>query len=84
MVELLIKRREGRFDVGEIHHPAELRIRLAKQMDFDAKRMTVQPRALVPFRHVGQAMSGFDLENLEDMHAAILTGQTRTPSGSGF
>ena len=41
MVQLLVEGREGRFDVGKIHHPAELGIRLAKQMDFDAKRMTV-------------------------------------------
>lgn len=84
MVELLVQRGEGRFDVRKIHHPPKLRVGFAKQMDFDAKRVTVQPRALMPLGNVGQTVRGFDLENLEDMHAAILTGPTRTPSGSAL
>jgi hypothetical protein len=84
MVELVVERCESGFDIAEVHHPAKRGIRLALQMDFDAKRMTVKPRAFVPGRHVGQAVRGFDLENLKDVHAAILTGRTRAPSGGGF
>jgi hypothetical protein len=63
---------------------AHLRIGLASKVDLNAKRVAVQPRALVPRRHVRQAMGRFDLENLEDMHAAILTGPARRPFNRSF
>jgi len=68
MIESLEQRRECRLHVGEVHHPSRFRARLAFDMDFDAERMPVQARAFVPGRNVRQAVRGFDLESLEDMH----------------
>ena len=67
MIEALVDRLERRFHVGEIHHPAAVRIHRSAQMQLDAKGMAVQPRALVPGRHVGQAVRGFDREGAEDI-----------------
>jgi len=80
MVQLVVKRREGCFDIGEIHHPSQLGIRLAVHVNFDTEGMTMQPRAFVPLGHVRQTMGGFDLENFEDMHAAMLPAPARTLS----
>lgn len=41
-------------------------------MDRDSKRMSMEPGAFVPGRHVRQPMGRFELEDAEDLHAAIL------------
>ena len=68
VIELVEDRRKGRLDVGEVHDPAGFRARLAADMHFDAKRMPVQARALVPRRYVRQPMRGFELKGFEDFH----------------
>jgi len=78
VIQLIEQRREGRFDVGEVHHPAQGRVGLSLHMDLDAERMTVQARALVARRHVRKAVGRFDMEFFEDMHPRILA---RRPCG---
>mgnify|MGYP000467629835 CR=1 FL=1 len=69
VVELLVQRPEGPFQVGKIHHPACPFSDPAGDMHLDAERMTVQARAFVSFRYVGQAVSRLHLENSEYVHA---------------
>ena len=66
MVQRVEHRRERSGKIGEIEQPPGSGIGFATQPYLDAKRMTVQTRALVAGRHVGQAMRGFDLEDLVD------------------
>lgn len=68
MVDLIENRRERGFDVGEIHHPAGVRLRLARDVNFHAERMPVQPRAFVAGRNIGKAMRRLDLEYFENVH----------------
>ena len=68
MIDLLEDRRECRFDLGEIHHPAGMRLRFSRHMDFHAERMPVQPRAFVAGGHVRQAVRRLDLEYFENVH----------------
>lgn len=72
MIELVIDRREGRLHVGEVHDPAQRRIRLARYVDLDTEGMPVQSRAFMAQRHVRESMGRFDVEDFEDMHGAIL------------
>src|SRR5258706_6401421 len=54
--------------VGEIAHPAGLGRHRPRHVDADDKGMAVQPGALVPCGHVGQAVRGLDAEGFEDLH----------------
>jgi len=54
--------------VGEIHHPAEMRVHGAAHVDLDAKRMPVHPRALVTGGHVRQPVRTLERERLENFH----------------
>src|SRR5690554_1087725 len=74
VVKLLEQGLEGGFDVGEIHHPAGVRGRLAGDMDLDAEGVAMQAGALVALGHVRQPVRRLDGEDLEDVHAASLTG----------
>lgn len=47
MIERVMDRRKGTFEIGEIHHPAQRRVGLAAQMQFNPERMPVQSRAFV-------------------------------------
>ena len=84
MIELVEQRRERRFDVGEVHHPAQRGIGLTLDMDLDAERMSVQARALVARRHVRKAVSRFDMEFFEDMHPRILARRPCRPACREF
>ena len=68
MVELIEQRREGGLDIGKVHDPAELRIRFPFDMNLDAKRVPVQPGALVSRGYVGEPVGRLDLENFMDVH----------------
>lgn len=68
MVDLFEYRRKRRLDIGEVHHPPRSRTRLARHMDFDAKRMSMQARALVSLRDMREPMRRFDLEDFENIH----------------
>ena len=68
MIELFMDRFERQPEVGEVLHPTFARRQRPTDMNLDAKRMAVQPPALVPFRHLGQVMRCFDGELLEDVH----------------
>jgi hypothetical protein len=48
-------------------------------MDLDAEGMPVQARALVAFRHIREAVGGFEGEDFEDIHPRIVQlGPIRT------
>ena len=66
MVELLMQRREGSLDVGEVHHPAGLLADVALDVHRDVERVAVKPRALVIGRDVRQPVSRLEGELLED------------------
>lgn len=84
VIELIVQRRKSRFDVSEIHHPAQRGIGLSLDMNLDTERMTVQARALVARRHVRKAVSRFDMEFFEDMHARILARGPKRQTSDGF
>ena len=75
MIELLEDRREGLFDVGEVHDPAHLRVGFAAHMHFDAERVAVQARALVRRRNVRKPVRRFDLKDLEDVHGGAVAAR---------
>ena len=68
MIEPVIQRLECRLEIRKIHQPAQLRVGFARYVNLDAERMSVQPRTLVPGRHIRQAMRRFELEYLENVH----------------
>ena len=68
MIDTIENRLERPTHVREVHHPAGMRIDWTCNVQLDTKGVTVQPRALVPGRNIGQAMSGFDSESAEDLH----------------
>lgn len=72
MVELVINRLKRRLDVSEVHHPPRVHPWLTGQMHLDAEGVAMQARALVTSWHVGKAMRGFEGEDFEDIHPAIL------------
>lgn len=70
VIELVMDRLEGGFDVGKVHYPPRLRPDQTCYVDFDLERMTMQTCALVPDRHIGQSMRRFQREefkNLQDV-----------------
>jgi len=73
MIQAFEHRPKRRLHIGEIHHPSGFRPRISAHMHFDPKGMAVQTRAFVASRYVRQAMRGFDVEDLEDIHAAVCT-----------
>jgi hypothetical protein len=68
MIEPVVQRLERRFDVGEIHHPAGLRIDFAADVEFDPERMPVQARTFVPGWNIRQPVCGLEGEDFEDVH----------------
>jgi hypothetical protein len=72
MIERIENRCERSLDVGEVHDPAKLRVDRSGYMNLYAERMAVKARALVVGRNGGQAMRSLDLENLEQIHGALL------------
>jgi hypothetical protein len=68
MVELIVDRLERLLHVGEIHHPAAVRVDVTAQMQLDTEGMAVQAGALVPCRDIGQTVGCFDSEGAEDIH----------------
>ena len=72
MIEPLPERLECLGDFGVVNEPSCLRINLSAHADLAAKRMAVQPRALVAFRHAGQTVRRLKGEffNKLDYHRA--------------
>jgi len=68
MIDPLEDRRKRQLDLGEIHHPAVVRIDITAHMHLDAKRMPMHARALVPRRNIRQAVCCFDLKDLVEIH----------------
>ena len=68
MIEPFEQRRERGLHVGEIHHPAGLRLRFAGNVDFHAERMPMQPRTFVARRNVRKTVRRLDLEYFENVH----------------
>src|SRR3989344_1417207 len=69
VIKLVVKRLERTPDIGEILHPALFQRQRADDMHLDMKRVTVQPAAFVPLRHVRQMVRRFEGEYLENFHA---------------
>lgn len=58
--------------VGKVHDPSAARAYFAADMDLDAKRVTVDARALVSGRNLRKVMRCFNLENAENIHGRIV------------
>jgi hypothetical protein len=71
---------EGEDKIGEIEHPAEMRIGRTGHVQFDAEGMAVKARTLVAGRYVRQAMRGFERKDLENVHRHSLAGPGRSQS----
>ena len=72
MVQAVVDRLESRLHVAEVHDPAGLRTGFALDLQFHPERVAVQARALVPRRHVGEAVRRLEHEDFEDFHGAIV------------
>ena len=68
VIEPIVRRLKRRTNICKVHDPAGVRLNFTAQMEFDAKRVTVEPRTFVPFRHMRQPMSGFDGKRTENIH----------------
>ena len=84
VVQSAANRLTGLRDVGEIHHPPELGIRLAGDEDPDSVRVTMQTFALVTIREVRKQMRGFEPELSPNLHwgpmwAVGLADATKNP-----
>jgi len=80
VIQLVVERLEGSFDVGKIHHPTGVCSKLAVEMDFDAEGVPVQTGTLVPFRHIRQTVRRFEREDFENIHDGIVLPACRHPS----
>jgi len=69
MIETIVGRLECALHVSEIHDPAGLRIDVAAHLQFDAKRMAMEPRAFVASSNIRQSMRCLDRERAEDIHS---------------
>src|SRR5512138_3353614 len=56
MIELIVQRTEGVLELGEVHHPPGAFADRPVHGNANLKRVPVQARALVPLRHVRQAV----------------------------
>ena len=72
MVQLVKQRLKGPPQIREVHDPAGILANRAADMNFDSKGMAVQACALVAFRDIGQAVSGFNLKNAKNIHGRIV------------
>jgi hypothetical protein len=68
VIELLKDRTKRRANVAKVLYPAFGFNDWSSHMHLDTKGMSMQARALVRGRQIGQAMCGFDGEQLEDFH----------------
>ena len=83
VVQALVQRLEDRLDLGEVANPAGVRVEVAAQVDRHFERVAVQAAALVAFRHVGQAVGGFERKFLEDFHSVFSSVRWRSPRRCG-
>jgi len=72
MIELIEQGLEGSAQIRKIHHPSGFLTDRTTDVYFNSERMPVHAGTLVSFRNVGQAVSGFDLENAENIHGRIV------------
>ena len=71
MIELVVKRSERYFDVGEIDDPARRRIDLSADVNLDSEAMTMQSMAFVIGRHEWKPVCRLESELLEDLREGI-------------
>lgn len=70
---------ESGLDIGEVHHPAGPWIQVATDVQLDSEGMTVQARAFVSGRNIGQPVRRFEGEDFENVHGlALRIGLCRT------
>jgi hypothetical protein len=72
MIKLVEQWLESSPHIGEIHYPAGILADRAANVYFDSKRVPVHAGAFMPFGNTGQAMSGLDLKNAENIHGRIV------------
>src|SRR5690349_16484568 len=77
VVEAMHQRIDGAAKVGEVDHPAEVRVDGTADCDFAAKRVAVDATTLVSFRHIRKKVCGFEAKvfyELDDVgHRAHLS-----------
>ena len=70
VVQLVEQRLKRALDVGKIHHPALRLDEFATEVEFDPKRMAMQPCALVTCRQIRQTMRRLDGKDFEDIQTS--------------
>ena len=73
VVKPVEQRFEGGLDVREIHDPAKMFIHWGINKNGYLERMTVEPSALVSFRHIGEPVSSFKRELFIYFQGAFLS-----------
>jgi hypothetical protein len=68
VIETLERWLESRAHIGKIHDPPGMCVDVARDVQLDAKGMSVQARALVARRDIGKPMGGFNGERAKDLH----------------
>jgi len=70
VIQLLEYRHDGLLQVGKIHYPAQLVVQRSADVDVHLVGVSVQAGALVPLRHVGQAVRRLNVKALVDFHVS--------------
>ncbi|MNZ56658.1 hypothetical protein D3C78_746100 [compost metagenome] len=83
MVQTLVQRLEDRLDLGEVTDPAGVRVEVATQVNRHLERVTVQATAFVAFRHMGQAVGGFEGKLFENFHGGLSSVRWLSPAAMG-
>lgn len=75
MIEPRHDRIDGTLEVGEVHHPAQIRVDFPSHGDFPAERMAVHPQTLVSGRHIREKMGSLEsevLDQLDQLHNLLV------------
>lgn len=79
VIKAVVHGLESGLDIGEVHYPAGLSIDVAADVQLDTEGMTVQARAFVSGRNIGQPVRRFEGEDFENVHRwALRIGLCRT------
>ena len=81
MIQPVVQRFEGAFEIGKIHDPAGIGANRTADVNLDTKGMTVHASALVPLGHVRQPVSRLYLKDSKNIHGKIVppASQPRNP-----
>jgi len=79
MVQLLQDGIKYLFEIGVVHHPAKLRVRIAADKNTDLERMPMQPATLVSLGHIRQTMRGFERKIFINFQSNSKKGREEAP-----